>query len=70
MSCHYLQLIQNVTRPEYGTVIRLQINDTHTNNDSTAYGADTYNHPDAGTAHISIIAPNGDAVSVTSSINY
>ncbi|XP_026327850.1 glutathione hydrolase 1 proenzyme-like isoform X2 [Hyposmocoma kahamanoa] len=64
------ELIQNVTQPEYGTKIRLRINDTQTNNYSTAYGAKTYNRPDAGTAHISIIAPNGDAVSVTSSINY
>lgn len=70
MPCHNLQLIHNVTQPEFGAQIRLRINDTQTSNDTTTYGAETYNHPDAGTAHISIIAPNGDAVSVTSSINY
>ncbi|XP_022837987.1 glutathione hydrolase 1 proenzyme-like isoform X2 [Spodoptera litura] len=64
------ELIRNVTTPEYGTEIRLRINDTSTSNDTATYGAETYNQPDAGTAHISIIAGNGDAVSVTSSINF
>ncbi|XP_075978380.1 glutathione hydrolase 1 proenzyme-like isoform X2 [Anticarsia gemmatalis] len=64
------ELINNVTSPEYGTEVRLRINDTATSNNSATYGAETYNQPDSGTAHISIIAPNGDAVSMTSSINY
>ncbi|KAJ8731250.1 hypothetical protein PYW07_004414 [Mythimna separata] len=64
------ELIRNVTTPEYGNEVRLRINDTVTSNDTSTYGADTYNQPDAGTAHISIIAGNGDAVSVTSSINF
>lgn len=34
------------------------------------YGADEYAPTDHGTSHISIIAPNGDAISVTSSINF
>ncbi|KAM3965294.1 glutathione hydrolase 1 proenzyme [Aphomia sociella] len=64
------QLIQNVTSPDYGTSIRLRINDTMTSNDTATYGATQYNQPDSGTAHISIIGTNGDAVSVTSSVNY
>lgn len=64
------QLLTNVSTPEYGDAIRLKINDAHTSNDSSAYGATQYSKGDAGTAHISIIAGNGDAVSVTSSINY
>ncbi|KAF9822613.1 hypothetical protein SFRURICE_012392 [Spodoptera frugiperda] len=64
------ELIRNVTTPEYGAEVRLRINDTSTSNDTATYGAETYNQPDAGTAHISIIAGNGDAVSVTSSINF
>ncbi|XP_013145262.1 PREDICTED: gamma-glutamyltranspeptidase 1-like isoform X1 [Papilio polytes] len=63
-------LIQNVTSPSYGAEIRSRINDSSTSNDTAVYGAAEYNQPDAGTAHISIIANNGDAVSVTSSINY
>ncbi|PZC81497.1 hypothetical protein B5X24_HaOG212702 [Helicoverpa armigera] len=64
------EMIRNVTTPEYGTEVRIRINDSMTSNDTATYGAETYNQPDAGTAHISIIAGNGDAVSVTSSINY
>ncbi|KAJ8722189.1 hypothetical protein PYW08_004591 [Mythimna loreyi] len=64
------EFLSNVTSPDYGNEIRLRINDTTTSNDTATYGADTYNQPDAGTAHISIIAGNGDAVSVTSSINF
>lgn len=64
------ELIQNVTSSEYGASIRLRINDTATSNNTDTYGATQYNKPDAGTAHISIIGINGDAVSVTSSINF
>ncbi|KPJ08565.1 Gamma-glutamyltranspeptidase 1 [Papilio machaon] len=63
-------LIKNVTTPSYGAEIRARINDSSTSNDTAVYGATEYNQPDAGTAHISIIANNGDAVSVTSSVNY
>ncbi|XP_072949395.1 glutathione hydrolase 1 proenzyme isoform X2 [Epargyreus clarus] len=64
------ELISNVTAPEHGTEIRLRINDTTTYNSTDHYGAKQYNKPDSGTAHISIIAANGDAVSITSSINF
>ncbi|KAI5635220.1 gamma-glutamyltranspeptidase domain-containing protein [Phthorimaea operculella] len=64
------ELINNATNPGVGTQIRLRINDSATSNDTAFYGAEEYNPADSGTAHISIIAPNGDAVSVTSSINF
>ncbi|XP_050684638.1 glutathione hydrolase 1 proenzyme-like isoform X2 [Leptidea sinapis] len=64
------ELIRNVTDPEYGTETRLKINDKSTNNSAEYYGATLYNPPDSGTAHISVIGYNGDAVSMTSSINY
>ena len=45
------------------------ISDTSTSNNPLDYGASYYIGDDAGTAHISILAPNGDAVAVTSTIN-
>jgi gamma-glutamyltranspeptidase / glutathione hydrolase / leukotriene-C4 hydrolase len=50
--------------------IRNQIDDSKTYNDFDHYGALTANIEDHGTAHISVIAPNGDAIAVTSTINY
>ena len=50
--------------------IRLKINDSTTSNDTAHYGATEYQKSDSGTAHISVIASNGDAVSMTSSVNY
>ncbi|RVE50892.1 hypothetical protein evm_004459 [Chilo suppressalis] len=64
------ELMRNVSSPSYAEATRLKIDDARTSNDSRVYGAQQYNQPDSGTAHISIIAPNGDAVSVTSSVNY
>lgn len=64
------EIIDQLTSPEYGESIRLKINDTMTSNDTAYYGVDSYFKEDAGTAHISILSQSGDAVSVTSSVNY
>ena len=45
-------------------------NDKATTLNTTFYGADfQYVPTDHGTSHVSILAPNGDAVSVTSTVN-
>ncbi|XP_032517250.2 glutathione hydrolase 1 proenzyme-like isoform X2 [Danaus plexippus] len=62
--------ISNLTSPEYGVELMKRIDDLKTSNDSSHYGATTYTKPDHGTAHISVISEDGDAVSVTSSINF
>jgi gamma-glutamyltranspeptidase / glutathione hydrolase / leukotriene-C4 hydrolase len=59
-----------MTSSEYVNAIRSQIDDSKTYNDFDHYGALTANIEDHGTAHISVIAPNGDAIAVTSTINY
>ena len=46
------------------------INDSFTVNEASFYNVSSLTPDDHGTAHVSIIAPNGDAVSVSSSINY
>lgn len=63
-----MQLLYNLTSAEYGENVRLRISNK-TVLDPKHYGAIFYNNDDHGTAHISVLAENGDAVSVTSSIN-
>lgn len=67
------ELFKNMTSESYGESFRMKINDSgsfedieHINqtHDSSFFGKDEH-----GTSHISVIAPNGDAVSVTSSLD-
>ena len=46
-----------------------KINDSSTVNDPSFYGGTFLSPTDAGTSHTSVLAPNGDAVSVTSTVN-
>ncbi|RZC39828.1 G glu transpept domain containing protein, partial [Asbolus verrucosus] len=59
--------VVNITN--YAAGIRSEIEENLTSNDPRDYGAKFYNKDDHGTAHISVLAENGDAVSVISSIN-
>nr|CAI5856574.1 unnamed protein product [Callosobruchus analis] len=63
------ELLSNLTSRSYAEKIRLKIKDNSTSLDAKEYGAVVYNTDDHGTAHLSILAPNGDAVSITSSVN-
>lgn len=54
---------------EFADEIRKQINDNETSTDPTHYGGNFNQIENKGTSHVSILAPNGDAISVTSSIN-
>lgn len=63
------ELLSKLASKEYANEIRNKINDTMTFNDLEHYGVNWYYVEDHGTAHLSLIAPNGDAVSVTSTIN-
>ncbi|XP_031630492.1 glutathione hydrolase 1 proenzyme-like [Contarinia nasturtii] len=64
------ELARKILSTEFGNEIREQINDNGTSHDPKHYGGEFQVINDKGTSHMSIIAPNGDAISVTSSINY
>lgn len=71
--------------PEYGESIKMQlekllgtdlvktvrslIKDDKTSQDYMYYGANFTVEPDHGTAHMNVLASNGDAISITSTIN-
>lgn len=61
--------MEKLRSSQFADEIRKKIIDDRTSNDATFYGGefDVGNHH--GTSHVSIIAPNGDAISVTSSVN-
>ncbi|KFB46133.1 hypothetical protein ZHAS_00014179 [Anopheles sinensis] len=53
----------------YARYIYETMSDNSTRSDFEHYGAEFANVPDQGTAHVSILAPNGDAIAVTSTVN-
>ncbi|XP_041372224.1 glutathione hydrolase 1 proenzyme-like [Gigantopelta aegis] len=61
-------LVENMTSTDFGDHIRSLITDDRTHG-SMYYGPTLYNPDDAGTVHMSLLAPNGDAVAITSTIN-
>jgi len=63
------EMIQNLTSQEWTEHIRSQIDDTRTYNDPEHYGAHEYLTEDHGTCQHSFLSPDGDAVSVTASVN-
>lgn len=64
-----LKTLAELESVEYADSIRRIINDEKTFNDYEHYGTNASVSLDHGTGHISILAPNGDAVSITSTIN-
>lgn len=63
------QLVANLTDWQYAQEIQALVWDDYTFDDARHYGANFSSVDDHGTAHISVLAPNGDAVAVTSTIN-
>lgn len=63
-------LEKNLTSREYANEVRKKIDDLRTHDEPGYYGEQFSNPDDHGTAQISILAPNGDAISVTGTINY
>lgn len=63
------ELERNLTSIEYADEIRKRIDDNMTH-EPEYYGEHFGTPEDHGTAHIAVLAPNGDAVSATGTINY
>ena len=64
------QFVEKIVDPNFATHLRARIHRAKTSNDYKDYGATYSLQEDHGTAHINVLAPNGDAVSATSSINH
>jgi len=64
----FLQILKNITNPDFGEALRKRIYDDRTFSDYRHYG-NFYSEHDSGTTHISLMAPNGDAVAATTTIN-
>ncbi|XP_064616160.1 glutathione hydrolase 1 proenzyme-like [Liolophura sinensis] len=62
------ELVANLTSRDFADQIRLRIWDNQTHN-TEWYGPVWEGRVKTGTAHLSVVAQNGDAVSVTSTIN-
>ncbi|XP_019631454.1 PREDICTED: gamma-glutamyltranspeptidase 1-like [Branchiostoma belcheri] len=62
------ELVRNMTSRDFADSLRLRITDAMTHN-YTYYGPSFALSPDGGTAHLSVLGPNGDAVSATSTVN-
>nr|CAD7446155.1 unnamed protein product [Timema bartmani] len=63
------ETMKRLVSKSYARTIRRKIRDDRTNSNASVYGGVFYNQNDHGTSHISIVAPNGDAVSITSTVN-
>ena len=63
-----LQTAQQMLKQQLGENLRKRIQDRA--HDNVSYYAQFFSDADYGTTHLAILAENGDAVSVTSTINY
>lgn len=63
------QVIQDLLCKKYAENLKLKLDDSSTSSHPDYYGAHYFPNEDHGTAHVSVIAENGDAVSATTTVN-
>ena len=66
---HVAKIVKNLTSQEYVEEIKSKIDDSKTFSDPKHYGAEDSLTEDHGTCQHSFLSPDGDAVSVTASVN-
>lgn len=66
---HVVQLAKNLTDPKFAREYRARIDDERTFNETEHYDLKFDQAEDHGTVHISVLASNGDAVAITSTLN-
>ena len=64
-----MQIAQEMLKQQLGDKLRKLIQDDRTH-DNVSYYARFFSDADYGTTHLAVLPKNGDAVSVTSTINY
>ena len=64
-----MQIAQEMLNQSLGDKLRKLIQDDRTHDD-VSYYARFFSDADYGTTHLAVLAKNGDAVSLTSTINY
>ncbi|XP_067130221.1 scoloptoxin SSD14-like isoform X2 [Centruroides vittatus] len=64
-----LQTVQKLLSKGFADETRARIKNNKISHNPEHYGLRFHRSEDGGTAHLSVIAPNGDAVSVTSTVN-
>ncbi|XP_055845791.1 glutathione hydrolase 1 proenzyme-like [Episyrphus balteatus] len=67
---HQEEVLAEMLSSELADALRLKINDKMTHSDANYYGGESEPVNEYGTGHLSVLAPNGDAVSITSTIHY
>ena len=65
----FLQIVDKLTSEAAAFETFLKINDSQTSQDPEYYGGEFQLNEEHGTSHTSVMAPNGDAVAVTSTVN-
>ena len=65
------KVLKNIKSPEFAESLRNKISDNKTWHNFTRYGVEfAQSLGPEGTSHMSILAENGDAVSLTTTINF
>ena len=65
-----LQIAQQMLKQQLGDELRTKYIQDDRTHDKASYYTSYFSDADYGTTHLAILAENGDAVSVTSTINY